>query len=425
MHGQTALLALLALAARALGSSEVSCAGDACAAEAGVALLQNRHGSMKINRVSGVTQDRMGTCVEIARGAQFTQTGYELVKAGCCFDGMSEYIHRVAEIEMEFTVCGLGFAPGLAKWHTCTGKGADATFQDLKDSITANAATRCSALRKKPETCTNPPRPDNCPKRGDVANPPSCGCSRSKSINLDFSKAKIVKNNLNDQGPNRNDPDHQIKYQGIGKNSDGKLLDLKVTSGGVYQTSKSGQNGVYGREGGSNKFGYISMNRNIKADLTFTFLESGVVLEDGSDKEAEVKDLVFTVYDLDGFPSIKKQNGEIKKPSRFEGVRCSSFAGFVAEDDTYLTVSRFTDGVTRFANENEHEVCNDDTCKWDDPMNLTPDQRRGSVMFFFKNVSSFDLSYVINPELSENRDTSGTDALMFSGKSSLIDKCGP
>jgi hypothetical protein len=415
-------LALLALAALGVDSSDVSCAGDSCVAEAGVALLQHRHGSMKIDRVSGVTQDRMATCVDLARRADFTKTGYQIVKDSCCFDAMSEFIYLFAEY-LEYAVCGPGFAPGLAKWHECTGNG---TFEGLKESINDNAlgktigGTRCSALRKKPQECT--PRPEDCPNYSNFSNPPGCSCQKSKFVDLDFSKAKVTQNNLAGKGP-KTEQEHEIRYSRIGQ-YDGKDFDLVVqkTDDSAYQTldGKTGRNGVGPAEMNNKKisssFGMINLARNSMVKLTFSFVSTD------NDDVVELPDLAFTVLDLSG--NMKDERPD-KEGKVFQGVRCSSFAGFVLDDDTWLDAVREEDGTTRFRAEDGKGICNkNNPCSYDDPMALTPRQRRGAIMFFFKDVSAFDLTFAVNevdPDLPDEK----TLLMLFTGKSSLANKCAP
>lgn len=391
-------LALLALASL-VESREVSCADNSCVAETGVALLQNHdHRSMKLNRVSSISQHgvALGKCQVYAEGADLTEKGYNLVKARCCFDGMSAFIARVA-VDMKFAICGAGFAPGLALWHSCEGEGATRTFQDLKDAITQHSEDRCTALSKGKKECSE--RPTDCADYSGVAKPPGCDCKQSNFIDLDF-KAKIVNNNLGGKGPDASGPP-VIRYEKIGS-SEGKEFDLVVEADDSFYDGNTAMNGNWEKT-----YGTISLKKGIKVDLSFTFVSTG------TDDEVQLKDLAFTVYDLDG-----KVGGD-----GYEAVRASEYAGYITDDDTVLEVSRTSDGETRFANTQKVNIC-EEPCKYPaDPMNLTPEQRSGAVVFYFKNVSSFIVSYAINPIDIPPKDF--TSKMMFGGRSALIDHCAP
>lgn len=407
MCGYTTCIALITFAA-IVNASELSCEDGSCVAEAGVALLQNRnHRSMKINRVGETSHDEapLGRCEMSLQDMDLSEEGYKRVKAACCFDAMSAFIARLTE--ENFKICGSGFAPGLALWHSCEGEGAKRTFEELKQSIMDQSKVKCTALSAKTDTCK--PRPADCPDYSGVQKPSGCDCSASKLVDLDFN-ANLIYNNLGGKGPeNPGSLPDEMRFEKIGQtNIDGEIkdFDLSIRTVGVeYIPGNISRNGQ--AHEAPFKFGRISLKKGNTIKLGFKFFLTG-----SDSTTVTLSDVAFSFFDLDGNIN-SRQTG-----MGFEGVRATDFAGYVLEDDSYLTVET-EDGETRFRNKALTNVRD-----YVDPMQLTPEQRKGSVMLYFKNVSYFEMTYAVNPERpSDNAQETKNVTMLFAGKSSLIDHC--
>lgn len=391
-------------------STEISCAGGSCLAENGTALLQSRsHRSKNLHRPIGLSKRRFGhvSCLDatMRNVPPPNADGYKLVKDRCCFQAMSEFIAEVA-VHMGFIVCGSGFAPGLAVWHGCDGDGATRTFADLESAINDHSGKRCTALGQG--TCVD--RPSDCPDYSGVPKPARCDCSQSKSQDLVFSKTGVTQNNLGNQGPIDTD-DEEIRYSRIGSNAQGDFDLVVEVEEGNYDISDAGVkfNGVFqdtpADDTHTDIFGKLFLNYGTKVVLRFSFEHTDTKLP------AVLENLAFTVYDLDG---------DLNPGGFHEAVHAADFAGYITESDSHIVVDQDTAHATVFAN--KHSNINAETVRH--AMDLTTTQRRTSVVFLYKSVSSFLMTYELAGG-NGNVDASKYAAMMFGGKSALIDHCGP
>lgn len=393
-----------------------SCSRDSCAGTPGVVLLQSSNQRSKnvdskaiiVNDVRGGAMSA-SECVSLARTAPLDAAGYDLVKQQCCFAGMTEFIVLLAG-SMGYEICNSGFGPGLASWHGCEGPGATQTFSTLQDGINAHSADRCTSLSTTKQ-CTKPPA--DCPDFSGLPPPPQCGCSLSK-INanaIDFGSATVTQSNLGGVGPSTGA--QEIRYEGIGRVGS-QVIDLVVeVLGGTYQPDNPVYNGKYPRnmvqqngqwqDAGPGKFGAISLKGHGKADFKFTFVKTK------TSTEIQVEEFVFTFLDFDFDNAM------------YESIELSDFAGYVVEDDTALQISRSADGL-RTVFENRGKDLGGIPGPYSDPMSLTQDQRRASVMFFFKKKSSFQISGGIAPY---GPGGAYARSILLSTSSSMADHCAP
>jgi hypothetical protein len=340
-----------------------------------------------------------------------SEEGYKRVKEACCFDAMSAFIAKFTEEVMNFKICGSGFAPGLALWHSCEGEGAKRTFETLKQAIMDQSTVKCTALSAKTDTCKA--RPADCPDYSGVQKPSGCDCSASKIVDLDFN-ANLKYNNLGGKGPEPGLP-NEIRFEKIGKTTDTQEdFDLAIST--VAPPEYMPGPGTISQNGQAYKapfkFGRISLLKGNTVKLVFKFYKT-----DSDSQTVTLSDVAFSFFDLDG----KIDSNDSPTQTGFEGVRFTDFAGYVLEDDSYLSVETES-GETRFRNKAQKNVAGD----YVDPMQLTPEQRKASVMLYFKNVSSFEMTYAVNPETTSNNDKeTKTVGMIFAGKSSLCEHCSP
>jgi len=150
------------------------------------------------------------------------------------------------------------------------------------------------------------------------------------------------------------------------------------------------------------KYGVISLKGNEKTDFKFTFVKTK------PNVEIQVKEFAFTFCDFD-FSS-----------PWFESLESSDMDGYVTEEDTILEATSAVGQPTVF--ENTGKIAQAISGPNEDPMNLAPLERRASVMLFFKNKSSFRISWGIKPYGAGGSKILG---LQFMTTSSLIDHCTP
>jgi len=317
--------------------------------------------------------------------ATLDQTGYVAVADRCCQSEMIEFIQRqIFVLGME--VC---FEPGLrgiVPYHSC--EYGLQSFDKLTADLLRDSVDRCGWLRNSGQ-CQ--PIPADCPEFTEIIPFYDCGCNRTTASVLDISTASVVSNNLGGKGPVNTDPE-EIRYSS-GTSHKGEPFDLVITALTPYTAGNIKNNG---KDGG---FGRITMKYASEAHFKFSFVEPGTntpVIQD---------EVHMSTYDLDG------GNGGA---GGLEYVSSVGYTGYVTDPNPNLLATLFTD---------THELRTKFTSigrSWDnpsDPDTLTADQRRNAVMFFYKNVSSFEVNFGIEGG------TSGR-TLFFSFLSALNDRCG-
>jgi len=349
------------------------------------ALLQARSGpstaTLEVN-----TEARFNTSLAVnpsGAAAPLDQTGYAAVADRCCQEEMKQFIHRQV-LNMGYEVCDSAGLLGIVPYHSC-GKGGVQTFSALTANLLKDSADRCTWLAKT-GTCT--PRPADCPDFVGVLSP-SCGCSRSAAAHLDFTLGSIH-SNLGGLGPDGGAK--ELRYAGVGTSSTGQKFDLVVTNLSPYQTPAPQANGV------KNGFGRISHGLGSSTDFLFSFMVPG------TNTAVTLPEVHMTVFDVDGDP-----NGGL------ESTSSKGYTGYVTDATISMVASNLPDGRTQFTSDGVTQNIPNPT----DPNALLPEQRAASVMYFYKNVESFELSFGLAGSGNWPRN------LNFFFDSPLNDQCGP
>jgi len=227
--------------------------------------------------------------------------------------------------------------------------------------------------------------------------PPDCSCSRGTAAKLDVFGSTISHSNLGGIGPDGGV--EELRYSNAGTSAvTGVPFDMVVkVSSGTYSggPSANGKNG---------KFGQINIKCNAApadptfagpADFTFSFVKPG------TDTPVVLEEVHFAIFDLDGITD-------------FEFASSKGYKGYVTDVTPSVIASRLPTGGTQF----ESEKVRKNIPNPSDPDNLNKEQRRNSVMYFYSDVSSFQINFGIEGCKHERN-------LFFSGTSSLNDRCGP
>lgn len=320
--------------------------------------------------------------------APLTSEGYLAVADRCCQAEMKQFIERQI-FQLGLKICeDPGGLAGIVHYHTCPY--GPQTFDKLTADLLRDSLPRCRWLAPQSETCTKP-FPDDCPTFEGVI-PADCGCSRSAAATLDFSSVTIATNNLAGVGPSPGPP--EIRYSS-GVSSSGQAFDLVVTAVGNYSASAPQANGIKGG------FGRI----NIKANTSTNFLFS--IMEPGTNTPLEVTEVHMATFDLDGTHEWG-----------LESVSSKGYYGYVTDAQPNVEASLFPDGRVQFHADATGAIPNPV-----DPNTLSQQQRRNSVMYFYRNVASFELSFSAMNTKPMTDD--GGRNIFFAFESALDDRCGP
>lgn len=321
--------------------------------------------------------------------APLTQEGYEAVSDRCCQQEMREFIGRVV-FDESFEVCDVGGLAGLAPYHSCE---KQRTFDDLKGDVYKDLRKTCSWLTDLGQ-CQPPP--PSCPSYANLPAPPDCGCSVSKAVQLDFANAVMTENNLGGLGPTNGA--QEMRFGNIAT-VNGKSIDLAITTLSGYSSAGVNFNGnLYPG------FGTIALTNGHSSELRFSFVETG------TDTLVTLPEVHFTVFDLDGV---------LQGGGNSERVAVRDYKGYITDTDPSVIATRMPDKRTWFMSQVQ-------TTNPTDPMQATLEQRQNAVMFFFKDRSTFDLSFAIEPLIPPTSPTSNDVRLLqFAGSSFLQDRCGP
>merc|ERR1719359_1281230 len=114
----------------------------------------------------------------------------------------------------------------------------------------------------------------------------------------------------------------------------------------------------------------------------------------------------MAIFDLDG----KDDSGGL------EYAKSKGYRGYVTDISPNIVASRAPDGGTQFTSEGT----NNNIPNPSSPMTLNTEQRRNSVMYFFVDCSSFELTFGI-----DGTSHGAGRFLFFAGESPLNDRCGP
>lgn len=376
----------------ALSSSDDVCANEEMSSQilSGLNLLQAHHANGASTIHTATTQSRLRGNPSGA-AAPLDEIGYAAVADRCCQAEMKEFIRRsVVDLGME--VCVDAGLTGIVPFHSC-GKGPQ-SFEALNANLLADSASKCAWLANE-GTCK--PLNLSCPGFEDVPPAPDCGCSISQAVILDFEKATMVQNNLGGKGPGSGA--QEMRFGNIGEYPAGQPFEVVMSTSDRFESSVASFNGVTRFP----KFGNIAMNTagspsgysgEINVKVSF--------VRPGSTTAVILPEVFFAVFDVDGDPGL----------SNYQTVSSKGYAGYVTDVNTELAASRTVDGRTSFT-ATQVNVPNPT-----DPMTATVKQRQSMVMYFYANVSNFEINLGV-------LGSGGARNFNFAGKCALMDRCGP
>jgi len=343
--------------------------------------------------------------------APLTEEGYSAVADRCCQAEMQEYIRRQMVV-LDLEVCDEAGLLGMVPYHSCE-KGPQ-TFAKLTSDLLSDSVLRCTWVAK---TGGCKPIPEDCPTFAGVLPQADCGCSRSKAAKFDLDNAQVTQSNLGGAGPDSGAEEFRIDNAGV--SDKGEPFDLVITAITPYFAKFPEYNGLYG-------FGAITIG---PPDTDGTYYAgapfSGIVdfkfsfFEAGTSTPLVLSEVHLAIFDLDGTSDAWG----------IETASSKGYKGYVTDTAPDITAARLPDGRTQFVGAGTaNNLANPSS-----PQTLTPEQRRNSVMYFYADVSSFELSFGVEqaveppalngfgrivPEWGKGR------YLFFAGESSLNDRCG-
>merc|ERR1719428_1367980 len=102
---------------------------------------------------------------------------------------------------------------------------------------------------------------------------------------------------------------------------------------------------------------------------------------EGTNTPLQLTEVHMAVFDVDG-----------DSTAGLESLSSKGYAGYITELKTSMIPTRLPDGRTQFV----ADGLNTNIPNPADPKALTPEQRKACVMYFYKNVQSFELQYTID-----------------------------
>jgi len=319
--------------------------------------------------------------------APLSNVGYFAVADRNCQGEMRQFIERQL-INLNYQVCDESGLFGIVIHHS---RPLLQTFDKLTADILRDASERCTWLANSNEECQ--PRPDDCEEFTGLI-PADCGCRRSEAAKLDFTSSTVEYNNLGGVGPNTGDPE-EVRISGGGQTSSGVPFDLVVTTVGAYTAQNPANTDIKG--------GFFKIN--IKCDTSATFKFSFVV--PGTNTPVTVSEVHMAMFDLDG--STDAWAG-------IESAASSGYHGYVTDANPAVTAT--LDNSTGVTRTQFQAPGNGDIGNPTDPQSLTDLQRRNSVMYFYTDVTEFEIDFIVaGGDLGRN--------LFFAFESALDNRCGP
>jgi hypothetical protein len=356
-------------------------------AEAEAGLDQAAPNIKEVDRNAPNFQEMVYTVTKVnpsGAAAPLTNEGYLAVADRCCQIEMKQFIERVI-FHLDLHICeDPGGLAGIVQYHTTPHR--PQSFDKLTADLLADSQERCRWLAPKSETCAK--RPKDCQKFEGII-PEDCGCSRGAAAKLDFAAVSVPTNNLAGLGPGPNTDPEEIRYSS-GASSEREAFELVVTAIDSYTPKDSSKNG---RKHG---FGAINIMGNTTSSFRFS------IVEPGTNTPVKLSEVHLAIFDLDG---IYVQG--------LESVSSKGYHGYVTDEKPSVVVSLSPDGTASFTG-NSGELANPIG-----PNKLTREQSRNSIMFFYKDVSSFELAF----GAPSTKETTAGRNLFFAFKSSLDSRC--
>lgn len=294
--------------------------------------------------------------------APLDEVGYSAVADRCCQAEMREFMKRQA-LNLNLDVCDEAGLIGMAPYHSCE-KGPQ-TFADLTSNLLADSQKRCRWIAPT-GSCGD--KPADCPEFR-VTPTADCACSRSGAANFDVAAGTVTHNNLGGVGPDSGVA--ELRYSLAGTTEDGVAFDLVVTALNAYKG-----NGI--RNGIHEKFGRISLDCSATGGTTTEFRFSFV--QPGTNTPVTLSEVHMAIFDLDG-----------KDPHGVEVAASKGYKGYVTDANPSVVASRLADGRTKFSSSQAVNNVPNPT----DPEAVTTEQRQSSIMYFYADVSAFEVTFGI------------------------------
>jgi len=314
--------------------------------------------------------------------APLDEVGYAAVADRCCQAEMSEFIKRQAG-NLNLEICDEHGLLGIAPFHSC--EQGPQTLAALTSNLLSDSTERCRWIAAA-GSCGA--RPADCPDFSGLAPQADCACSRSGAVNFDIAAATVAHSNLGGGGPDAGAA--ELRYSNAGTTG-GVPFDLVVTALNSYAATNNRLNGL------SAKFGVITTAcSNPPTNFAFNFVQQG------TNTPVVLSEVHMAIFDIDG-----------KDPNGVEIAASKGYKGYVTDAIPNVVASRLADGRTKFSS----GQAVDNVPNPVDPDTMTPEQRKSSIMYFYTNVTNFEITFGIeNCVYARN--------LFFSGKSALNDRCG-
>jgi len=317
--------------------------------------------------------------------APLDETGYAAVADRCCQAEMKQFIERVV-FDQGMEVCDVAGLEGIVPYHSCE-QGVQ-TFAALTANILKDSDERCTWVATA-GACKV--RPADCPAFSGLSPLADCGCSRSKAATVTLTDASVTQNNLQGLGPTTGA--QELRYSNVGMTDAGVPFDIVVTVVSTAAYSRTVNKGFL------SGFGVLNFQNSATVktvEFRFTFVQPG------TNTPVVVPEIHFATFDLDG-----------DNPHGIETVSSKGYKGYVTDITPSVVASNLPDGRTKFSSsEAVNNIPNPS-----DPNVLTVEQRANSVMYFFKDASTFDIEFGIEGGQNSRN-------LFFSFASVLNDRCG-
>jgi hypothetical protein len=322
--------------------------------------------------------------------APLNEEGFNAVADRCCQAEMKVFIERVA-VANNLQVCHESGLNGFVPYHSCGA--ADRSFDKLVSELLSSSASDCPWVQQEDVTCQ--PLSPTCPEFPAAPPAAHCQCNRTKAASVDLADVKVNQNNLGGQGPDSGVEEIRLVGKGkpsAGVTSTGELFDIVITTDRAdYNSGKD--SGLWGTD-----FAVIfvkaTQSTGIEGNFKFSFVQPG------TNNPVTVPEIHMSVFDLDGDPN-------------WEVASSSGYAGYVTVPDTNLVASSLPGGRTQFtgtANMDANGMKNNGANA------LTENEKKASVMYFYKDVANFELQFSRTKQ-------GGPSGLLFAFSSSLNELC--
>lgn len=364
-------------------AQEASCSAADATSKSRALLQKGFSSSRSVSKHRNSAKPATGKVATNPSGAAapLNDEGYSAVADRCCQAEMKLFIERVI-LDTGLQICASGGLEGFSPFHSCE---QTSSYEQLVADLLQSSTGACPWVQTGSGACTPLPGPPTCREYPEAPPTYACGCSRSKASKVNLGAATLAPNNLGGLGPGSGAS--EMRFSGSpGTTSTGEAFDIVITNLDAYARGTS-NNEITG------DFGKILVGSG-----TTTFKFSFVA--PGTNTPVVMPEIHMAVFDLDGHPS----------GADTEAVSSKGYVGYVTDPNPNSVASRLPDGRTEFKG----------ITSGSDPSSanlLTDAQRKSSIMFFYSEVSSFELSFGSNSAYQRG--------LLFAFESGLNERCGP